>query len=97
MQASVTEDGRAYFWPKAESPSFYSQSLLPAVRTQPHGHTSAARAAWECDWSVPLVLTLFETLPEPTEPGPEPEPMAPKPLLFSFLTLWFVVFAERLN
>ena len=94
MAARVTEDGRAYFWPKAESGSFYSHSLIPEVRTQPHGHKSAARAAWKCDWSVPLVLTVSETLPENTEPGPEPEPMAPKPLLFSFLTLGVLLFAE---
>ena len=39
-------------------------------------------------------LSPWCSLPENTEPGPEPEPMAPKPLLFSFLTLGVLLFAE---
>ena len=94
MEVRVTEEGRVYFWPKAESGPFSSHPLIPAVRAQSHGHTSAAREAWKCDWSAPLELTLSETLPETTEPGPESDPTAPKPLLFSFLTLGFFVVVE---
>lgn len=84
-------NGRGYFWPKADSSTFYPHHSHSSSQNAVNGHSRTAREAWKCGWSV--THGLWDTLPINSRTRSWPHPLAPKPylLLFFFNFRFFLI------